>query len=187
MSRSLRSRRQRGFTLLEVMIVAFILALIAGTVVVNMTPVQRDNDVQTAAVVFSEKINHARQMAMIRNWVLGVVVDEQGYSFYRWSDGRWQPLVEPPMQGVEFLDIQLELILGDFAILDNIIDGDRSAVFRANDEDRDREERIEPRLLIFESSDFVPFSLAFSDPFSGHEFWVDGRDGLHLQVGDEPL
>lgn len=91
------------------------------------------------------------------------------------------------MQGVEFLDIQLELILGDFAILDNIIDGDRSAVFRGNDEDDDREERIEPRLLIFESSDFVPFSLALSDPFSGDEFWVDGRDGLHLQVGDEPL
>ena len=187
MSRSSRFCRPRGFTLLEVMIVAFILAMIAGTVVVNMAPVQRDNDVQTAAVVFSEKMTHARQIAMIRNWVLGVVVDEHGYSFYRWREGNWQPLVEPPMQAVDFMDIQLELILGDFAILDNIIDGDRSAVFRANDDDRDREERIEPRLLIFESSDFVPFSLVFRNPISGHEFWVDGRDGLHLQTGDGPL
>ena len=187
MSRSLHPQRQRGFTLLEVMIVAFILAMVAGTVVVNMAPAQRDNDVQTAAVVFSEKLSHARQLAMIRNWVLGVVVAEQHYSFYRWSDGRWQAVTEAPLQRVDFADIQLELIPGDFAILDNIIDGDRSAVFRSSDDESDREARIEPRLLIFESSDFVPFSMVFSDALSGQAFWVDGRDGLHLEVGDQPL
>lgn len=182
-----RRTKVGGFTLLEIIIVAFILALVAGTVVVNITPPQRDNDVKTAAVVFKEKMNHARQMALIRNWVLGVVVDDHNYAFYRWTDGQWQALSDPPFQPTEFFDIQLELVLGDFAILDNIIDGDRSAVFRSDQDDRDREDRVEPRLLVFESSDFVPFSLALRDPFSGLEYWVDGRDGLHLEVGDEPL
>lgn len=181
------AKRQAGFTLLEIIIVAFILALIAGTVVVNITPAQRDSDARTAAVVFKERMEHARQMALIRNWVIGVDVDEDGYAFYRWSNEQWQPLEQPGLRSQHFEVMRAELILGDFAILDNIIDGDRSAVFRSDSDERDREDRIEPRLLIFESSDFVPFSLAIRDPFSGLEYWVDGRDGLHLQLGEGPL
>lgn len=181
-----RHRHAAGFTLLEIIIVAFILALIAGTVVVNMTPPQRDSDARTAAVVFKEKMNHARQVALIRNWVMGVDVKEHSYAFYRWNDGQWQRQQDGALDGVEFSDLELELVLGDFAILDNIIDGDRSAVFRSERDRRDDdEEAIEPRLLIFESSDFVPFSLAVHERFSGLSYWVDGRDGIHLSVEDQ--
>lgn len=180
-------RRQAGFTLLEMMIVAFFLALIAGTVVVNITPTQRDSDVSTAAVVFKERMEHARQMALIRNWVIGVDIGEEHYGFYRWADRRWQPINQPGLTEQRFEWLRAELVLGDLAILDNITDGDRNAVFQSDGDRESNDEDIQPRLLIFESSDFVPFSLAFRDPFSGETYWVDGRDGLHLAVGDEPL
>lgn len=178
-------QRQAGFTLLEIMLVAFFLALIAGTVVVNITPTQRDSDVRTTAVVFKERMEHARQMALIRNWVIGVDISEEHYGFYRWTDRRWQPINQPGLTEQRFEWLRAELVLGDLALLGNITDGDRTAVFQSSDDDAD--ESIQPRLLIFESSDFVPFSLAFRDPFSGETYWVDGRDGLHLAVGDEPL
>lgn len=180
-------QRQAGFTLLEMMIVAFFLALIAGTVVVNITPTQRDSDVSTAAVVFKERMEHARQMALIRNWVIGVDIGEEHYAFYRWADRRWQPINQPGLTEQRFEWLRAELVLGDLAILDNITDGDRNAVFQSGSDRESSDEDIQPRLLIFESSDFVPFSLAFRDPFSGETYWVDGRDGLHLAVGDEPL
>lgn len=185
-------QRQAGFTLLEIIIVAFFLALIAGTVVVNISPAPRDSDARTAAVVFKERLEHARQMALIRNWVIGVDVGEQHYAFYRWAERRWQPVNQPGLNAQHFEWLRAELTLGDLAILDNITDGDRNAVFQSDDDgrgdsNRDDTENIAPRLLVFESSDFVPFSLAIRDPFSGETYWIDGRDGLHLHVGDEPL
>ena len=179
-------RNAAGFTLLEIMIVAFILAMIAGTVVVNITPAQRDSDARTAAVVFKEKMNHARQIALIRNWVMGVHVEDHSYAFSRWYNGDWQRLDDGALQGVEFIDLEFELVMGDFAILDNIIDGDRSAVFRPDRDQRDDDEEVVvPRLMIFESSDFVPFSLAVRERFSGVTYWVDGRDGIHLSFGEQ--
>lgn len=184
---SYKYRNTAGFTLLEVMIVAFILALIASTVVVNMPPSQRDSDVRTAAVVFKEKINHARQIALIRNWVMGVHVEAHSYAFYRWHEGQWQRLQDGALAEVELLDLEFELLMGDFAILDNIIDGDRNAAFRPEQEERDEdgEEAVQPSLMIFESSDFVPFSLGVHGHFRGESYWVDGRDGLHLSITDE--
>ena len=179
-------RNAAGFTLLEIIIVAFILAMIAGTVVVNITPAQRDSDARTAAVVFKEKMSHARQMALIRNWVIGVHVEDHSYAFYRWHNDAWQRMDDGALEGVEFIDLELELVMGDFAILDNIIDGDRNAVFRPERDRRDNDEDVVvPRLMIFESSDFVPFSLGVTDRFSGLTYWIDGRDGIHLSFGDQ--
>lgn len=182
-----RYRKTAGFTLLEVMIVAFILAMIASTVVVNMTSAQRESDVRTASVVFKEKVNHARQIALIRNWVMGVHVEAHSYAFYRWYEGQWQRLQDGALAGVELRELEFELLMGDFAILDNIVDGDRQAAFRPVQEERndDDEEAVQPSLMIFESSDFVPFSLGVHDHFSGESYWIDGRDGLHLSLTDE--
>lgn len=180
-----RGSAQRGFTLLEILIVAFILALVAGTAVVNITPRGDRDDAQTAAVVFKEKLGHARQMALIRNWVIGVDIEEHSYAFFYWQQGRWQALPDPALQRVELIDLRLDLNLGDFALLDNIIDGDRSAVFRSEPTERDDDEApVQPRLLIFESTDFVPFVVEFRHLLSGAAYFVNGNDGLHVRVED---
>lgn len=181
-----RRATQSGFTLLEVMIVAFLFAVVAGTVVLNIMP-QRDNpSAQDAAVVFQQKMHHARETALLRNWVMGVAVTERGYSFYRWNEGEWQPQNDGPLQAVELsMDMRLDLQMGDFAILDNIVDGDRDAVFRPReDDDRDQERTARPDILIFESTDFVPFQLAFHDTRAA-SVWIDANDGLHLELVEE--
>lgn len=178
--------RAAGFTLLEVMIVAFLFAMVAGTVVLNIMPQRDSSSAQDAAVVFQQKMHHARETALLRNWVIGVRIGERGYEFYHWTDGQWQQQNEGALQAVELAaEMSLDLQLGDFAILDNVIDGDPDAVFRANEDDNDSDrddEGIErPDILIFESTDFVPFQLAFHDSRSA-SVWVDGNDGLHLEI-----
>lgn len=181
-------RAASGFTLLEVMIVAFLFAVVAGTVVLNVMPQRDDASAQDAAVVFQQKMHHARETALLRNWVIGVRIEERGYQFYHWTEGQWQQQDEGALQAVELSsDLQLDLQLGDFAILDNVIDGDPDAVFRANEDDesdRDDEDVERPDILIFESTDFVPFQLAFHDSRSA-SVWVDGNDGLHLDIVQE--
>lgn len=181
-------RGQQGFTLLEIIIVAFILALIAGTVVVNMTSPQADDDTRTQAVVFREKVQHARQLALIRNWVIGIDVQPQSYAFYRWDDDQWILIDEPPLGPVQFEDLTLELNLGNYALLDNLVDGERHAVFRA-DRDERQDETVNPRLLIFESTDFIPFSLSVLPAGFSRSLpmWLDGRDGVNLQLSEEAL
>lgn len=176
---------QHGFTLLEIMIVVLMLGILAGAVVYTMAPQRGDSSAQDAAVVFKAKIDHARQTALVRNWVIGVDVKESGYTFYRWSQGEWQLLNEGPLQEVILPeDLRLELQMGDFAVLDNIIDGDRSAVFSQSERDDDNPE---PDILIFESTDFIPFQLAFHPLMQGYSYWIDGNDGLHtLLVTEAP-
>jgi general secretion pathway protein H len=181
-----RDSNQSGFTLLEVMIVAFLFAVIAGTVVLTVMPPRDDLSAQDAAVVFEQKMHHARETALLRNWVLGVAVGERGYTFYRWLDNEWQEQSDGALQAVELsMDMRLDFQAGDFAILDNVTDGDPEAVFRAREDendDRNEDERLErPDILIFESTDFVPFQLAFHET-GGESVWVDGNDGLHLRV-----
>lgn len=178
---------QRGFTLLEVMVVLLLLGVLAGAVVYTMAPQRGASSAQDAAVVFKAKMDHARQTALLRNWVIGVDVKESGYTFYRWSQGEWQLLTTGPLQEVILPDdLAIELQLGDFGVLDNIIDGDSSAVFSQRDRDRDSD-NPEPDILIFESTDFIPFQMAFHPLMQGYSYWIDGNDGLHtLLVTEEP-
>lgn len=88
-----RQPPQRGFTLLEVLVVLFIIGLTTSLAVVSMT---RDDQSQVdqQARQLLEDFTFARDLALNRHRLVGWQVNQKGYQFaLRDAYGRWQPYV----------------------------------------------------------------------------------------------
>ncbi|KKO43883.1 hypothetical protein VT06_17365, partial [Arsukibacterium sp. MJ3] len=95
------SNRVQGFTLIEVMLTILIIGLGAMIVVLNLPSTARfDEDTSSNAERFIQQMHHAREQALLRNYVYGIEFDEaeSTYRFYRWYENKWQLQTEPPLR-----------------------------------------------------------------------------------------
>ena len=81
---------ERGFTLVELMVVLVVLAVASAAVIMTMPP--RDGGVQAAAVRFAARTAAARDQAVMTGRPTGVWLSPSGYGFEQQRDGRWQPI-----------------------------------------------------------------------------------------------
>ncbi len=92
-TRSARSRRAAGFTLLELLVVLVIVGIVLGAVALNATPGDRQllqNEAQRVALL----LQLARDEAIVRNRPIAFEADDYRYRFLvRQGDG-WQPLAD---------------------------------------------------------------------------------------------
>ena len=79
--------RQRGMSLIEVMVVVFIIGLSAGIVVVTL-PASKGPALQ-AAEAFAETIAEAQEQAIMTGHPVGLRFTEDGYALTRWRQGAW--------------------------------------------------------------------------------------------------
>ncbi|MCF7222619.1 GspH/FimT family pseudopilin [Marilutibacter chinensis] len=85
----------RGFTLVELMVVLFILG-IAGIAVVMTAP--GEDTLGREADRFAAGLVRAREEAILGTRAVEVTVTAQGYGFTRQHFGGWQPLREAPFR-----------------------------------------------------------------------------------------
>lgn len=103
-------RTERGFTLLELLVVLFILAVISSVVVLSFSDVGRDRTLQATVERLSLVIELARTEVTTRNetWVFYV-----GRDFYLFrkqdASNQWQTISTRPFQPV-YLDDEVEFI-----------------------------------------------------------------------------
>lgn len=185
------SNRAQGFTLIEVMLTILIIGLGAMIVVLNLPSTARfDEDVSSNAERFLQQVHHAREQALLRNYVYGIEFDEaeSTYRFYRWYENKWQLQVEPPLRPVTLSEpYYFELEMGDFRLLDNMSEG-RDAIFGRDERPEDPDKRIpRPTVLIFESTEFVPFRIYFHNRQAMESaVTVNGRSGIQLKLEEGP-
>lgn len=83
--------RQTGFTLLEVMVVLFIIAITASLAVVTLSNDDQSRVDQQARQLL-EDFSYARDLALSRYALVGWQVSREGYRFaLRDAQGQWQP------------------------------------------------------------------------------------------------
>lgn len=185
------SNRAQGFTLIEVMLTILIIGLGAMIVVLNLPSTARfDEDVSSNAERFLQQMHHAREQALLRNYVYGIEFDEaeSTYRFYRWYENKWQLQAEPPLRPVTLSEpYYFELEMGDFRLLDNMSEG-RDAIFGRDERPEDPDKRIpRPTVLIFESTEFVPFRIYFHNRQAMETaVTVNGRSGIQLTLEEGP-
>ncbi|MBI1338674.1 type II secretion system protein GspH [bacterium] len=85
------TRKDRGFTLIEVMTALMVVALAASLAV--LAAPGPDRTLRDAARGMGARILQAGDEAIIRNRSIALVASAEGYGFEQLSDGRWAPLV----------------------------------------------------------------------------------------------
>lgn len=81
---------RNGFSLVELMVVLFVIALMAGAAVLTMP--SGSGDLRREAERFAARTSAARDEAIATSASVSAVVGPAGYYFEKRVDGRWNPL-----------------------------------------------------------------------------------------------
>lgn len=83
----------RGFTLLEVLVVLVIIGLLAGVASLSLAGFSQ-SPAQQISHLFYQQLQQARQAAVFSNRDLGIQLNTEHYSFWQLHQGQWQPLLK---------------------------------------------------------------------------------------------
>jgi general secretion pathway protein H len=103
----------KGFTLLEVMLVVLIIGIVTSFAVYSMAPIGPGRQAKSEAQGLMAAIDYAQQHAILSHQPYGLVIDNRGYQFFVYEgleQGQWQGTQNPGLKQIETLS-QIKLIL----------------------------------------------------------------------------
>ena len=101
-----RLQTQRGMSLIEVLLVVFIIGLSASLVVLTLPP--RMSATMKEAQTLASQIVAAQDQAILTGQPIGLVIERKAYAFKRWQANSWQNT-----RGGKDLGARMELDLRD--------------------------------------------------------------------------
>ena len=102
----------KGFTLLEVMLVVLIIGIVTSLAVYSMAPIGPSRKAKSEAQGLMAAIDYAQQQAILSHQPYGLVINDHGYQFYIYQGldrGLWQPAPKKTFHQRETLS-QINLI-----------------------------------------------------------------------------
>lgn len=158
-------RDHEGFTLVELVIVLFVIALVAGLAVHHVVGIET-RWLRGEAAMLRLRLNHAGDQALISHEPIAWFYDDAGTSYrfmVRSGDGTWR---ETAQRGLSkhHLDHPLKLHL-------------ERAGNPVNTDDRT------PALVFYPGGEYTPFTLVLgTEKHGGHRLSGDGLNGIVLEV-----
>lgn len=157
----------RGFTLLEILLVAALVGLAASAVMLSVGRSGPEQDVQTEAERFVALFQLVQEESEMSGDELGLRVEENRYLWVmRDAEKKWQPLDDDRFLVERQLDegMLLELELEDLPFVEDDRLTEKGGLFEDKPlfEEQEEEQQFEPQLLISPGGDNTPFSLTFS-------------------------
>ncbi|HEX7031107.1 MAG TPA: type II secretion system minor pseudopilin GspH [Gammaproteobacteria bacterium] len=166
---------ERGFTLLEILIVVVLIAILTAAAVNTINFVVDDADAETEARRIAALANLAAEEALLTGREYGLRIDDENLEFFIFDDvtRQWQPLTDdnifqprPVPEGIDF-DLVLEgqaIALGD----------------ESEDESGAGEEDLPepPQVMFLSSGQITPFTLTVAERDPGGETWTVEGDLL---------
>lgn len=189
-----------GFSLIEVMVVLFMIGLSVAVVVLNYSGSDYDKELQKKAQRFQIVFDMASDYAVLNQVQLGLRVEpEKNQYFFMFlnDQDKWRPLqgddIFAPQEFEEDFSLELELddlpwvqedSLFDAGIFDEELSVSNESTDIGNEEEKEPEP---PQVFIFSSGEFTPFSLIFKfEPQFGEAapvyFRVNGEEYTPLTM-----
>lgn len=164
---------QRGFTLVEILVVLFIVSIMSGLVVANLPSFTRTQDFDTEARRLEVLLDMAREHAVVQAVEMGFKVEDEGYSFYFYNEieQAWEQMQESPFS---------IRTLPESIVLSIEIQGEEFKL--ASDDDDSKG----PKLLLLSSGETTPFELEiFQAPDLSRVLGTDGYSDIEWIEEDD--
>ena len=101
---------ERGFTLLEIMLVIFLIGL-ASAGVVQTFATDSESPAKKAAQDFLTRFAQFKDRAVIEGQTLGVLIDPPGYQFMQRRHGQWLPVSATRLSAQVTVPKQVQMLL----------------------------------------------------------------------------
>ena len=101
---------ERGFTLLEIMLVIFLIGL-ASAGVVQTFATASEPPAKKAAQAFLARFAQFKDRAVIEGQTLGVLIDPPGYQFMQRRQGQWLPVSATRLSAQVTVPKQVQMLL----------------------------------------------------------------------------
>ncbi|EET6248431.1 type II secretion system minor pseudopilin GspH [Escherichia coli] len=101
---------ERGFTLLEIMLVIFLIGL-ASAGVVQTFATDSESPAKKAAQDFLTRFAQFKDRAVIEGKTLGVLIDPPGYQFMQRRQGQWSPVSSTRLSAQVTVPKQVQMLL----------------------------------------------------------------------------
>ncbi len=166
--------RQRGVSLVEILIVLMIAAMVAGVVVINLPPPR--SNAQDAGERFAARVTLAGEQAVTRGEMIGLRLAEDSYSFYRYNRGEWIEM-DSAVAGEDSFPEGLTV---DLTLADAARKNERSQT------KKETEERPRPNILFSPTGETTPFEVSFAQRRSTMRVVQDSAGKVEVKKDVEP-
>ncbi len=149
----MRSPRQAGFTLIEIMVVLVILGVLIGLAVLSTGIAGPSRELRNEAERLSGLIGVLADEAVLDNREYGLWFDAASYQVLRYDSAKakWQAVDRAPHQ------------LPPWAVLTLELEGAAMKLPSANAEDDEKASERSPQVLILSSGELSPFRLLMAE------------------------
>lgn len=152
------SKRQSGFTLIELMVVSLVIVLITSTIALKLTTGGK-KALKEEARRISALVRLASEQALLQGRDIGMVVEDNGYQFFLFdvAQRRWVGLGNERIFRSRKLPENIRMQL---AVEDNVVTW--PAPEEVDEEDSEEEIVVPtPQILMLSSGEITPFDLYF--------------------------
>lgn len=171
------TRPQRGFTLLELLVVVAIIGLLVQAVTLSMGALGKDRELEQEAGRLRSIIDLLREEALMQSRDYGIMFTETGYRFYVYDYQQLQ-WVEPPNDRLlQRYDLSAQLAMS------LVLDG-RDVPLERDFESQDIE-NAEPQVMLLASGELTPFTVEVAREGVAGRFEIDAALDGTVEVSEE--
>ena len=174
-----RSFRSNGFTLVELAIVAFIVALMAAVAIVAIGSERRDEELVKEAERLDALFDYVREQAELQTRDYGLLVGRAGYSFVVFDviTGQWRPAGEDDALRERKFPEGIQPVM--------VVEGRTIILDKKRDDEKKKKgkdlEDFTPQLMIFANGDLTSFEFMLARGEESARIYTDEQTNIKLQ------